>query len=129
MRNKDFEIVRQYLYDTFDITDIVYLFYQGVIVGSEFLTYASTKLYLCHTISTVGNLVAGGFAVCGTFFYNESNNVSHRMNFAQGYYNSGTPGINNNPVTAFEKNLYFSRLSVGASITEICFKGYRITIP
>lgn len=119
------EILLSHFYATFDIDTIVPLFYQGVIAGSEFLTYAADKLYLCLSCEFSHNLAEGAnpFRVTfynegdAAFFYYNQDFLTHDGMTPTTYY-----GWNYNM-----QNLYFSRITVGV-YTHVKFIGYRITL-
>lgn len=102
------------------ITNVEPLYYQGVIAGTEFLTYAATKLYLClFLFSSPSN----GGAV-QTALYNEANAVSSTTSDIIAYWNGAAAVYYSN--TSFLYNNYFSRIVSG--YTYILFNGFRITL-
>lgn len=116
----------EWLDTQFNITAIDRLYYQGNIAGSEFLTYAATKLYLAlglsHSIGTsgVGN---PGFTI-----YNELNVIVYYSGIASVYYDTSIPGVRSSTLSApHDVPLYFSRV-VAVGIAQMKFNGYRLTI-
>jgi len=127
MRDKSFEIVRQYLYDNFDIQDIEYLYYQGVSSGSEFLTYASTKLYLTHELYVSGG-TSNNTTVGGCSIYDENNVLSAVLRNQCQAWDTVIPAMKFAVNDVLFTNNYFSRLAV-TGYQYIKFNGYKITIP
>lgn len=120
------QLVLNYLRATFTITGIVPLFYTGAIAGSEFLTYAATKLYF-GLIMNITN---------GTATPNNNFGLVTVYDEADAIFYYGTNEVINFNVTAASdrsvnltfklENFYCSRLVV-ANYSHIMFNGYRIT--
>lgn len=121
-------------YSTFDnrsaanrrITNVEPLFYIGAIAGSEYLTYAVTKLYLCFHINIDSSNAATINHPVITFH--------SELNVGFQYTSNGYPAWDNtagnmkyHPADISVTNLYFSRL-VTSVYTNIKFIGYRITL-
>jgi len=106
------------------IINVEPLYYNGVIAGTEFLTYAATKLYLTLSLVFPGG-VGALFGYIQT--YNEANAASHVYTNSTLTYNTTTPilvYINN---ILKISNIYFSRFT-NANHTYMTFIGYRITL-
>jgi hypothetical protein len=121
----------RWFYQTFDnrmaanrtIVNVEPLYFQGASAGTEFLTYAATKLYLCMEIqSTIYTLLASSNIIT---LYNEANAVFYISTNLMPYWDTTAAIVKmaNNDTTL--KNKYFSRLTAG---TYISFNGYRITL-
>lgn len=125
--NADSAKVYRYLEITFNPTAIVPLFYEGAIAGSEFLTYAATKLYMCVHLAV--NVTAPNVVIYPSItFYNEANAIFSGLINAAIMYNAGTAVINYIPNSANKENFYFSRLTA-ANYSQLTFNGYRFTLP
>lgn len=102
------------------------LYYQGVIAGSEFLTYAATKLYLClnsyFSFSTGVEATNPG----SIGFYNELNALSLFGINCSPFLNT-VPAIRHDNNSFYVKNIYFSRF-LNVTLTYVMFTGYRITL-
>jgi len=102
------------------------LFYQGIIAGSEFLTYAATKLYLCFDFEVSYSTVASANHSVIYFYdeanvlslYGQNNSICYEAVAAAIWYGKNNVNI---------KNFYFSRLNV-AQFNYMKFIGYRITL-
>jgi hypothetical protein len=105
---------------------MVPLFYEGVIAGSEFLTYAATKLYLCLEFSASYTSTAG-VAPAYINFYNELNAAFNAIHKNSVLWNATGATINYCPVQADKENFYFARFLNGVYI-YMKFNGYRLTI-
>lgn len=109
------------------IVNVEPLFYQNAYAGSEFLSYAATKLYLCFHFHTNSSGAGAGTTSQYTQLYDEANTARTSLSNSIAFYNTSTPAVNyfNNNVEL--KNFYFSRItSIGVS--AIIFNGYRITL-
>jgi hypothetical protein len=126
----------RYFYSQFDclpvgggnrhIANVEPLFFQGLIAGTEFLTYAATKLYICLSINfgyTVTVTAAGNNVV----YYNEANANFHYANKNAAFWDAGAAAQRFLAMSYTDYNLYFSRFIVTV-YTSILFNGYRITL-
>jgi hypothetical protein len=112
-------------------TRITPLFYSGTIAGSEFETYAATKLYIALELEFDGGalpppdlFLPDDFYI---FTYNEAN-IAKRAYFNLVIAMDGASlwGFGNN---VRDKNQYFSRLEVlNNSFYYMKFNGYRLNV-
>jgi hypothetical protein len=131
------DILIKSFYSTFDnrggankrIVNVESLHYNGLIVLSEFLTYAPTKMYLCLSCLTsasaadLANRPYVGFYDSSDFsVVNIANTESH---FDSTFLGVGEHQFAANPVLV--KNFYFSRL-LTVGYTSIVFTGWRMTL-
>lgn len=108
------------------ILNIEPLSYQGTIAGSEFLTYAITKLYLCLELQFTTETI--GLSDLTLTLYNENNVIfSILSNQFASRRLGGSPQTRMCGRYLYTKNFYFSRF-VQANILYINFQGYRITL-
>jgi len=109
------------------IINVEPLFYQGVIAGTEFLVYSTTKLYLSLNTEFAGQLYNVYSGSGEMQLYNENNVASFRSdNYLMQYVNAGLElATYNNSVLL---NSYYSRIDPGVLVTYIKFNGYRITL-
>jgi hypothetical protein len=127
------EILLSFFYDYFDnrsganktIANVERLYFQGTLAGTEFLTYAATKMYLCYRIG-VSDVGAASANVGRLLLYDETNTnnyvVSNQiMTWIGAALNYGYNEIALN-------NVIFSRFSVVNAYTTLVFNGYRITL-
>jgi len=134
------KILVQQFYSKFDdrsaanrkIVNVEPLFFQGAFAGSEFLTYAATKLYIAFEVDVYTNNTVTSLNATINYFTNENNTVSIQgFNSIQSTYWDATAilaktmfGSNNE----FYKNIYFARVLFGANYAYMKFIGYRITL-
>ena len=109
------------------ILNVEPLFYQGVIAGTEFLVYSTTKLYLSLNTEFAGQLYNVYLGSGEMQLYNENNVASFRSdNYLMQYVNAGLElATYNNSVLL---NSYYSRIDPGVLVTYMKFNGYRITL-
>lgn len=108
------------------ITQVIPMYSQRTVVGSEFLTYAATKLYICLSLSAYYYFDAT--TTTHMQYYNENNVQMGILSKYTGYWR-------NLAVTAHRyiennytwKNFYFSRL-LPNNATFIRFIGYKINL-
>ncbi len=126
LRNSTIEekIIFDYVIDTFNPSAIVPLQYIGVYAGSEFLTYAATKLYIATTFNW--DKCAPVSAVPTMTFYNNLNASSAVLTGAKPYWNSTAAAAYYLSCLSEIKNIWFSRV-VGVQVDYLIFKGFRIT--
>ena len=108
------------------ILNVEPLFYQGVIAGTEFLTYAATKLYIPLSLKFNGGVQFSDTA-CFANLYNESNAISFIISNQNNWWQTNLNVNRYNCNDAKEENLYFSRFDVSV-LTYVIFDGYRITL-
>ena len=130
------KILVQQFYAKFDIggglankkiVNVEPLYYEGLIAGSEFLTYAATKMYIDLFL---GAYITNGSATInsGLLLYDEANANTIQIDNKSLTYNTTSTALNyfNN---SFEtSNHIFSRISPSAAIVGLTFIGYRITL-
>lgn len=124
--NQEAQILWSHLNTTFTITAVVPLFYEGTIAGSEFLTYAATKLYLCLEC-TLGAGGGGGTTGERVDFYNAANAVFFLSRLLLPCFHTGTLVMWGIVSDVTIKNFYFSRLLSSGQYLYLLFKGYRLT--
>jgi hypothetical protein len=105
------------------ITNVEPLYFQGAIAGTEFLTYANTKLYICLSMeSSDAGLNASQSAL---LLKDEADaDMLKFFNLAPVYDAVSVKYFSNDIV---KKDLYFSRVIV-TNYTKFVFNGYRITL-
>lgn len=126
-------ILLNWFYTTFDngsavnrrIVNVEPLFYMGTIVGTEFLTYAATKLYICYKF-VASRQMAMSVSVRDITVYNEANANVFSINNTFAILNATPANEYGGNLATFE-NFYFSRI-VQAQYTGMIFNGYRITL-
>jgi hypothetical protein len=108
------------------IVNVELLNYQGASGGSEFVTYAATKLYLCFkleastTPANVPNVTPNGISI-----YNEVNAIFEYLYNVSNLYTGAAYSYAHNVCN--KTNFYFSRIGTG-QYSFIQFIGYRITL-
>jgi len=115
-----------YLKATFTITAIVPLYFQNAIVGSEFLTYAATKLYMALEIEFTFGGATGSFPGFVSF-YNQLNLTSDYGANNSPYWDATAAVVKQDINTLIRRNLYFSRF-INTIYPYLKFIGYRLTI-
>jgi hypothetical protein len=108
------------------ILNVEPLFYEGLIAGSEFVTYALTKLYLTYQIKFNGGIQFSD-TPCYSNVYDENNAVVFIISNQIDWWQNNTNVNRYNANDAVENNFYFSRLDVSV-LTYMKFIGYRITL-
>ena len=107
------------------IANVEPVLYEGAIFGSEFQTFAVTKLYLCFSILCSCNAVAG--IVSGNVNFRDGGVILIYVTNQSICYDSIAPAINYAKNNYEIKNLWFSHLN-NIQYTDIKFIGYRITL-
>lgn len=128
------KILAQQFYANFDngtavnrrIVNVVPLMYIGAQAGSEFLTYAATKLYLCLFLEMAYNGAVANDPLITTLA-DQANNTSFSLTDQIGYYDAGAPSRRFYGNNINIKNIYFSRINA-TNYTYVSFIGYRITL-
>jgi hypothetical protein len=115
-----------YLAATFVITAIVPLFYVGTNAGSEFLTYAATKLYFCKSLTISSNGV-NSTVTNYWVFHNGADATMFMMSANNHFYNAGTAAVNYGVNYIHYDNFWFSRIIESGGADYMRFVGYRIT--
>jgi len=122
--NPEVQILWNYLRATFAITAVVPLYYEGVIAGSEFLTYAATKLYMFLQLTGMSDAVVAN--IPRFRLYNAANALFQNIGFTSTYWDATAAGNRNIAISFDNKNGYFSRFTA-EGYTNMTFIGYRIT--
>lgn len=127
------KILCQQFYSVFDsrsaanrkIANVEPLYYDGLIAGSEFETYAATKMYLCFEFGC-GVLAANisGAVTAYVSIFDETNTITYSLNELAVAFSAAAIYVINN---FHKENFLFSRL-VTANYTYMKFLGYRITL-
>jgi hypothetical protein len=128
------KILVQQFYAKFDIgggvanrkiLNVEPLFYDGLIAGSEFLSYAATKMYLCFQMkfSVLQANILGG-VIGSIVMYDETDSIDFTLSNASGFFNA-TERIFINPICTINDD--FSRI-VSSNYTYMKFIGYRVTL-
>lgn len=107
---------------------VVPLYRQGMIAGSEFLTYTK-KLYFALEMGISQLAPQGTSATPCVTLYNESNVASFIMNNGSICYDSAGVEFDILPNTYFLHNVYFSRIVVTNTYSHLVFNGYKVTWP
>lgn len=107
------------------IVNIEPLYYHNVSVGSEFLTYAATKMYICLKISglQVNTINAADVSIV---LYDENNATNGFVANANPIWDTVALAAKYSNNNSFLENFYFSRLVT--FVTYVKFIGYRITL-
>jgi hypothetical protein len=101
------------------------LFYQGVIAGSEFLTYNVNKVYLCESVNFMGGT---SYINTSTYInlYDLTNALFVNHSSQSTYWDTVANVFRTVSESNYLYNLYFSRF-LSANHGSIIFHGYRIT--
>jgi hypothetical protein len=124
----------KWFYESFDyrgaganvhIANVEYLFSQRATGGSEFETYAATKLYIAFKVmfSWVSAASASAFQIA---LYNSANAINGYVNPQTATYTGAA--LNYAPHSVELHNLYFSRVAALAGTSYILFNGLRVTL-
>lgn len=101
-------------------------FFEGIIAGSELLTYNANKLYFALDLELSTDptpLPTPGYG----WLYDETNTIFFHLNNNSLYYDATATAYKAVPNNAITKNVYFSRLSV-QSITKVKFIGFKTIV-
>jgi len=102
------------------------LHYQGSYAGSEFVTFATGKLYLCLELDVFPDITPRA-TNSGISCYDESNAFDFTMANSMGFYNSTTAATVYVANQLKVSNFLFGRLLLsGVAYQSLLFKGYRI---
>jgi len=102
------------------------LYFQGAILGSEFLIYAATKLYIAFNYSTSGTLSVTA-VYPGVTLYDENNVVSGYFTNVNPYWDATGAVVKYCRSYLILSNIYFSRV-LHSQYESIKFSGFRITL-
>jgi hypothetical protein len=107
------------------VSAIVSLGYVGAVAGSEFETYAATKVYFCLEIDWIGH-VAGGATIPSVQYYNLANVLWGRYHpIGLVWWTGAAVNYDGSPLMT-NQNLWFSKIIAGV-YTHLKFIGYKIT--
>lgn len=107
------------------ITNVEPLYFCGAVAGTEFLTYAATKLYIA--LDFVGGSGAYSAGQNTITFYNEANAAMIGLYNNAMLWNGTTTVVNYQGNDVSIKTIYFSRVAFGG-YAAMLFNGYRITL-
>lgn len=109
-----------------NISRIQPVYFQGLIAGSEFLTYNANKIYICLDEAYLSNqsVLSGNYTVT---HYDQLNNSLGAESFQIPIWNTTLADYRYVYVTLKNKNIYFSRISA-TNYTYMKFNGFRLTI-
>jgi len=103
------------------------IYYEGAVAGSEFVTYAATKLYIC--LDLVLNVNFSGATVnaasLATYDIANAQKSSSYLNFP--VWDTTAAALKYNAPELLCQNIWFSRITVVTYIF-MKFNGYRLTI-
>jgi hypothetical protein len=106
-----------------DVQTITPIYYQGVVAGSEFLTYAATKLYIALEMEFGYFAQAASQGIVN--FYNEVDAIDFIASNSAGFWDGAAVAYAGNLLVL--KNHYFSRI-VTVRYLNMKFSGYRLDI-
>jgi hypothetical protein len=127
------QIMLSHFYQMFDnnsaahrkILNVEPLYYDGVIAGQEFLTYAVTKMYVCFSFyASILQANIEGAAPAVINFHDETDAIDLSIHQNEGFFNA-TEKFIVNPV--YHYNDDFARLDT-TLYTYMKFIGYRFTL-
>jgi hypothetical protein len=115
----------RYINNTFDVDSNKRLFYQGLIAGSEFVTYNALKLYVAINVEFGTDAALGTALNNHVALYDDGNVLFFTLR------NIALVGdVTDNftfPNNVYSQDLYFSRIVV-TGYEFMRFDGYRITL-
>jgi hypothetical protein len=110
------------------IIDVDFLFYQGLIAGSEFLTYNASKLYICFDSQFSWNNASQATVTgCWVISYDAANAICNYYSNVIPVWDVVAAGIKYTNPDLVIKNFYFSRIDIGG-LTTMKFNGFRVTL-
>lgn len=99
-------------------------YFMGAIVGSEFLVYSPTKLYLAVEFMPMGTAGSAGYT--NTILYNRNNTAAGFLVNTFVFYNGTAATIPSQTWSIPHRNLLFSRINISGDISYVHFIGYKI---
>ena len=124
--NVEQQALLNHLRATFTITGVVPLYYQGAIAGSEFLTYAATKLYLAIELEFVYSAALAVAALSYVRLYNAADAAFYFYQNSVLGWDATAAAFKYVPLQIDDHTVYFSRIT-NQTFDYIKFNGYRIT--
>ena len=109
------------------ITNVEPFWYMGTNVGSEFLTYAATKMYLCLEFVVAQTAAAPQANIPYVSFYDAANAAVFVIGKPGIYYDTVAGAPRYQPDPDYLYNFYFSRIAI-AQYVYVLFNGFRITL-
>jgi len=104
------------------------LYYSGLILGSEFVTYDVNKLYFCLSIQ-LGGSTGTSTNSPSLVAYDEANNAHQIYRFGNMAWDvTGAQMIYNMNSAPRIQDIWFSCLSQNTLLTYMDFRGYRLDI-
>lgn len=101
--------------------------YQGLLAGSEFLTYSANKLYLALQVAYGGTIL--GVNQFYIQYFDQTNTASFIDQPAgQEFYDGTAAATRFIAATGKMENIYFSRVSTNGTYQYIKFIGYKLTM-
>jgi hypothetical protein len=107
------------------IINVEPLFFQGAIAGTEFLTYAATKLYICLSLSF--GQVAINAAPSNATYYDAANVIFYIIANQSVIWDATAAAPKYEANFFNDSNIWFSRFAV-ANLNTMKFIGYRVTL-
>ena len=101
------------------------IYYSGLIAGSEFLTYAATKLYVCLSLHV--SFCAVSVNVPNILIYNEANVAIENMAKFVAFWDATAAAVKYTGTSGYKNNFYFGRI-VPTTYVNMSFNGYKLTI-
>ena len=108
-----------------DKLSISQLFFYGLIAGSEFATYRARRLYFALSFE-VGHLAGVAAATAYVAFYNEHNVNTYALQNNSTIWDATAAAARYQTFSYETRDIYFSRITVPATVTLMKFIGYRI---
>lgn len=108
-----------------NITNVQPLFFSGAIAGSEFLTYAVTKLYVCYSVF-ISLIDAENTLIPNIIFFDQANNPFINVQKSSLMYESVAADTYFSGQPIKMENFYFSRFDI-IGYQSIIFRGFRLT--
>lgn len=108
-----------------NITNVQPLFFSGAIAGSEFLTYAVIKLYVCYSVF-ISLIDAENTLIPNIIFFDQANNPFINVQKSSLMYESVAADTYFSGQPIKMENFYFSRFDI-IGYQSIIFRGFRLT--
>jgi hypothetical protein len=119
-------ILWNYVQNLIAWTTITPLHYTGVIAGSEFLTYAVGKLYVCYNFIAMGTPVANAASAFIEIHNEADTNIGRPGNNSMAWDVTAV-AFKYGAVSMILNNFYFSRF-VEQTYTGMSFSGFRLNV-
>lgn len=113
------------VYSGMTLGSAIPFFYQGVIAGSEFLTYSANKCYVVRSFRAGVATYVSSY-LCYFNLFDKLDNLFLVLNNANAIYNASIPSVQVWGVSLLFENFWFSRIQSGGGNSHFALSGYKL---